>query len=70
MARFAGSVQGVVVQMMAKAGRPASAPASAGAVTSGNFTYTDGVRCSSYSTSAWASAVLQCMHQCTGLRPL
>ena len=29
-----------------------------------------GVVWSSYSTSAWASAVLQCMHQCTGLRPL
>ena len=47
-----------------KAGADGSGPVS------GKRTYTEGVRCSSYSTSAWASAVLQCMHQCTGLRPL
>src|SRR5262245_1893609 len=66
MARLAGSVHGVVVQITADTGP--GTPSSG--VSKGNFTYTDGVRCSSYSTSAWASAVLQCMHQCTGFRPL
>ena len=71
MARFAGKVQGVVVQMTSDALRPPRASARAGlAVATGNFTYTVGEVSSSYSTSAWASAVLQCMHQCTGLRPL
>src|SRR5213592_2352012 len=60
MARLAGSVHGVVVQITRDAGAPAAAGSGA---TSGNLTYTDGVRCSSYSTSAWASAVLQYMHQ-------
>src|SRR2546430_5092476 len=61
MARLAGSVHGVVVQTTANARRPASfAWSSAGTDVSGNFTHTEGVRCSSYSTSACASAVLQC----------
>ncbi len=68
MARFAGSVHGVVVQITSE-GVGAFGASGSGA-TSGNFTYTDCVRCSSYSTSACASAVLSCMHQCTGFRPL
>src|SRR5215813_9136022 len=67
MARLAGSVHGVVVQITSDAGAP---PAAGSGATSGNLTYTDGVRWSSYSTSAWASAVLQYMHQCTGFKPL
>jgi len=71
MARLAGSVHGVVVQTTANARRPTSfAWSSAGTDVSGNFTHTEGVRCSSYSTSACASAVLQCIHQWTGLSPL
>src|SRR3990172_6254577 len=67
-ARLAGSVQGVVVQTTSDGvGAEAS---SGGGATSGNLTYTDGVRCSSYSTSAWARAVLQHMHPWTGLSPL
>ena len=68
MARLAGSVHGVVVQIT-RLGLGADG-ASGSDVTSGNFTYTDGVRCSSYSTSACARAVLSYMHQCTGLSPL
>src|SRR5262245_21043343 len=56
-ARLAGSVHGVVVQITSE-GRGADGAAGSGA-TSGKRTYTDGVRWSSYSTSAWASAVLQ-----------
>jgi hypothetical protein len=52
MARFAGKVHGVVVQMTSDA---PSAPG--GGVTSANFTNTAGEVFSLYSTSASASAV-------------
>ena len=69
-ARLAGSVHGVVVQMTIDGrgrGRRGPGRRRRRAGTSRRPTAS---RCSSYSTSAWASAVLQCMHQCTGLRPL
>ena len=51
MAKFAGSVHGVVVQITMLAW-PANSPR-----TIGNFTYTAGSVRSTYSTSASASAV-------------
>ena len=46
MPRFAGSVHGVVVQMITNTLRPASAGSiNAGSLLSGNFTYTDGLVC-------------------------
>ena len=68
----AGSVHGVVVQMMvATFFLPSSAasilPAS---LVSGYRTHTLGLECISYSTSASASAVLSWMHQYTDFRPL
>ena len=71
IARFAGKVHGVVVQITAKARRlPSTDWSSDGTDVIGNLTQTDGVLWSSYSTSACASAVRQCMHQWTGFRPL
>ena len=75
MARFDGMVQGVVVQIKTDTGRPASAGTRVSASArlaslSGNSTVIDGDTCGSYSTSASASAVRQCVHQCTGFLPL
>src|SRR4030095_6867254 len=64
--RFAGSVQGVVVQMTIltlRLARPGSTFTASG---NGNFTYTDGLVWSSYSTSASARAVWSKIHQWTG----
>ena len=63
-------VQGVVVQITAKAGRsgrPAAIDSQPRMM--GKRTRIDGDFFSSYSTSASASAVRQEMHQCTGLCP-
>ena len=71
MARLAGSVHGVVVQMTAQAssGKPAgSLPPWPGA--SAKATWTVGEVCSAYSTSASARAVSQWMHHCTDFIPL
>ena len=60
----AGSVQGVVVQMMVKSFLPASAASSfAGSSSNAYFTQTVELVWFSYSTSASASAVSSCMHQ-------
>src|SRR5437870_2497220 len=60
----AGNVQGVVVQMMVFTFFPASAGSIfAESLVSAYFTYTLGLVCISYSTSASASAVLSWMHQ-------
>ncbi len=62
MARLAGSVHGVVVQITSRAARPRSFGSGSGAVRS-KATWIDGEVCSSYSTSASASAVRSVMHQ-------
>ena len=60
----AGSVQGVVVQMMVETFFPASAGSIvAGRSASAYFTQTLGLVWFSYSTSASARAVLSWMHQ-------
>ena len=72
MARLAGSVQGVVVQMTAKVrsgGSPAGNRSSCPGARA-KATWTVGEVCSWYSTSASASAVLQWMHHCTDFMPL
>ena len=53
----------------ASAGTRAAASATLTSL-SGNSTVIDGDTCGSYSTSASASAVRQCVHQCTGFLPL
>ncbi len=71
MARLAGMVQGVVVQMRPKTRREARAGWSApGSEANAKRTQMEGLEWFSYSTSASASAVRQCRHQFTGLRPL
>src|SRR5258706_10627939 len=60
MARFAGNVHGVVVQISAN---------SSSRPLTGNLTYTLGDLWSAYSTSASASAVRQVAHQYTGFLP-
>ncbi len=58
MARLAGSVHGVVVQMTKETFLPLSfGTRSATSGPAGKATYTDGLAWSSYSTSASASAV-------------
>ena len=74
MARFAGIVHGVVVQISTEARFPAAAgkraaKSAALSAASGNSTWIDGETCDSYSTSASASAVRQWMHQWTGFLP-
>ncbi len=60
----AGSVQGVVVQMMVFTFLPASLESIlAGSLLMRYFTQTLGLVCMAYSTSASASAVLSWMHQ-------
>ena len=60
----AGSVQGVVVQMMVETFFPASAESIfAASSSSAYFTQTVELVWFSYSTSASASAVSSCMHQ-------
>ena len=63
MARLAGMVQGVVVQIRIETGRPAYSLRDGGSSRSGNFTVMDGDVWSWYSTSASARAVRQEMHQ-------
>ena len=70
MARFAGSVQGVVVQMVKLGVQSSSAPkafSTASRSAASKSTYTERSCRSSYSSSASASAVRLAMDQCTGL---
>src|SRR5690348_11698694 len=67
----AGSVQGVVVQIMVETFLPARAGSIfAGSLVSRYFTQTLGLVRLAYSISASARAVLSWMHQYTGRRPL
>ena len=67
MARFAGRVHGVVVQMTMKSGLSAGRPNFlASAAGTGNLTQIDGLTWSLYSISASASAVLNGIDQYTG----
>src|ERR1041384_3288523 len=67
----AGSVHGVVVQMIVLTVLPASAGSSfPGSLVIRYFTQMLGLVWFSYSTSASASAVLSLMHQYSGRRPL
>ena len=72
IARLAGSVHGVVVQMTQMRGPAAErrGERGRGGRSPGSARRPRACVWSSYSTSAWASAVLQCMHQWTGFRPL
>src|SRR5262249_44858968 len=73
IARFAGNVHGVVVQITASTVAPSStAPQSfltPSSISTGIATQIDGATRSSYSTSASASAVLQFTNQRTDLKP-
>src|SRR5437899_7545833 len=67
----AGSVQGVVVQIMVATFLPASAESIfAGSLVNWYFTQTLGLVWLEYSISASANAVLSWMHQYTGRSPL
>ena len=63
MARLAGMVQGVVVQIRTETGRPAYSFKKGGSSRRGNFTVIEGDVWSWYSTSASARAVRQERHQ-------
>ncbi len=67
MARLAGSVHGVVVQMANSTCLPARKPHfAARSDVAGKATYVEGTLMSSYSTSARARAVWSYTHQKTG----
>ena len=72
MARFAGKVHGVVVQIITNTFLPFRAGRYLFIFSSStsNFTNTEGDSLSAYSTSASASAVTHEWHQWTGFLPL